>query len=164
MARRLTPYQMKKSAQAWADQVNNNRHLEVEVQEADAHKRTSMLYKALLSHLQDSISALSRNDQVSAGKWLNKSQSCLNELRVTLRHDIEPEISRNLDSLYEYCGRLLAKAKATRNPEPVEEAVKLLTPIQEAWDQVHSEAMKFREDLAEFQKNQAAKSQQGSHE
>ncbi|WP_404417379.1 flagellar export chaperone FliS [Marinospirillum sp.] len=158
MVRRLTPYQMKKSAEAWASQVNNNRHLEIEVQEADAHQLTSMLYKALISHLQDGIRALERQDDISKNKWLSKSQTCLTELRATLRHDIEPDFAANLDNLYEYCGRQLGKAKASNKTEPVEECIRLLTPIQEAWDQVHQEAIKFREDLAEFQKNQAAKS------
>ncbi|SFC14420.1 protein FliS [Marinospirillum celere] len=160
MPRPMTPYQMKKSAQAWASQVNNNRHLEMEVAEADAHQRTSMLYKAMISHMQDGIRALERQDEVSKNKWLTKAHTCFNELRASLRHDIEPEFAANLDNLYEYCGRQLAKARVANKVELVEECINLLTPIQEAWDQVHDEAMKFREDLAEYQKSQAAKSPQ----
>lgn len=164
MARRLTPYQMKKSAQAWASQVNNNRHLEMEVAEADAHKRTSMLFKAMISHMQDGIRALERKDDASKNKWLTKAQTCFNDLRATLRHDLDPDFAANLDNLYEYCGRQLAKARVTNKVEPVEEAINLITPIQEAWNQVHDEAMKFREDLAEYQKNQTSKSQQDAND
>ena len=163
MKRPLTPYQMKQSAQAWASQVSHNRHLEVEVAEADAHQRTSMLYKAMISHMQDGIRALERKDDASKNKWLTKAQTCFNQLRATLRHDINPEFAANLDSLYDYCARQLAKARVSNKVELVEECINLLTPIQEAWDQVHDEAMKFREDLAEYQKNQAAQPpQQGS--
>lgn len=164
MVRRLTPYQMKKSAAAWAAQVNNNRHLETEVQEADAHKLTQMLYTAILSHLQDGIRAIERQDDLSKNKWLNKAQAGINELRVTLRHDIDPEFSGNLDSLYEYCGRQLGKAKAGRDTEPLLEVINLLQPIKEAWENVADEARKFREDLAQYQKEQRAKAQQGNPE
>lgn len=158
--RRLTPYQMQKSAQAWASQVNNNRHLETEVQEADAHKLTQMLYSAIISHLSDGMRAIERKDETSKNKWLSKAQAGINELRLTLRHDIEPELSSNLDNLYEYCGRQISKAKASNKTDPVIETINLLTPIKEAWESVADEARKFREDLSKFQKEQAAKAQQ----
>lgn len=152
MVRRLTPYQMKKSAQAWASQVNNNRHLETEVEEADAHKLTQLLYTAIISHLNDGVSAIDRKDNASKNKWLNKAQSGLNELRVTLRHDIAPELAANLDNLYEYCGRLVSQAKASNSDTPIFEAINLLTPIKEAWESIADEARKFREDLAKQQR------------
>ncbi|SFX24797.1 flagellar export chaperone FliS [Marinospirillum alkaliphilum] len=160
MVRRMTPYQMKKSAAAWASQVNNNRHLETEVQEADAHKLTLMLYTAIIAHMNDGIRAIERKDDLSKNKWLSKAQAGINELRVTLRHDIDAEFSANLDNLYEYCGRQLGKAKAASDTSLVVEVINLLTPIKEAWEEAAPEARKFREDLAQFQKEQAAKAQQ----
>lgn len=160
MVRRMTPYQMKKSAEAWASQVNNNRHLETEVQEADAHKLTLMLYTAIISHMNDGIRAIERNDDLSKNKCLNKVQAGINELRVTLRHDIDAEFSANLDNLYEYCGRQLGKAKAANDTVLITEVINLLTPIRDAWATSTTEARKFREDLAEYQKEQAAKAQQ----
>ena len=162
MVRRLTPYQMKKSAAAWASQVNNNRHLETEVQEADAHKLTGMLYSAIISHLNDGIRALDRQDNASKNKWLNKAQAGITELRITLRHDIDPEFAANLDNLYEYCGRLISRAKAANKTDLIVEVINLLTPIKEAWETVADEARQFRKELAEFQRNQAAKDLQNS--
>ncbi|GLR63034.1 flagellar export chaperone FliS [Marinospirillum insulare] len=151
MVRRLTPYQMKKSAQAWASQVNNNRHLEAEIEDADAHKLTQLLYTAILSHLNDGISAIDRKDDTSKNKWLGKAQAGLNELRITLRHDIEPELAANLDNLYEYSGRLISQAKASNSDAPIFEAINLLTPIKEAWETIADEARQFREELAKHQ-------------
>ena len=159
MVRRLTPYQVKKSAQAWASQVNHNRHLEAEVEDADAHKLTQLLYTAILSHLNDGVSAIDRKDDLSKNKWLGKAQAGLNELRVTLRHDIEPELAANLDNLYEYCGRLISQAKASNSDKPVFEAINLLAPIKEAWEDIADEARQFREDLAKQQREIANKAQ-----
>lgn len=160
--RRQTPYQMQKSAEAWASQVNNNRHLQTEVQEADAHKLTLMLYTAIISHMNDGVRAIERKDDQSKNKWLGKAQAGINELRATLRHDIEPELAANLDNLYEYSGRLISRAKAGNKPDPVIEVINLITPIKEAWESIADEARKFRADLAQFQKEQAIKAQQDS--
>lgn len=159
MVRSLTPYQMKKSAQAWASQVNNNRHLEQEVADADPHKLTHMLYTAILSHLNDGVSALDRQDEASKNKWLGKAQAGINQLRVTLRHDLDSELSANLDNLYEYIGRLISQAKASNSDTPLFEAINLLTPIEEAWASITTEAREFRSDLIEQQRqiNQQAK-------
>ncbi|MFK7160452.1 flagellar export chaperone FliS [Marinospirillum sp. MEB164] len=161
--RRHTPYQMQKSAEAWASQVHNNRHLEAEVEEADAHKLTLLLYTAILAHMKDALSAMQRDDQVAKVKWVNKAQTGINELRVTLRHDIEPEISMTLDSLYDYLGRQLAKAKAAKDAAPlVLECIRLLAPIKEAWEQVMDEARQFRAELATYQQEMAAKDESSS--
>lgn len=164
MVRRLTPYQMKKSAQAWASQVNNNRHLEAEVEDADAHKLTQLLYTAIISHLNDGVSAIDRKDNTSKNKWLEKAQAGLNELRITLRHDLEPELAANLDNLYEYCGRLISQAKASNLDVPIFEAINLLTPIKEAWVNITAEARQFREDLAKQQRELANKASAESSE
>lgn len=168
MRRPQTPYQMKKSAAAWASQVNHNQHLESEVQQADAHQLISLLYKATLSHLEDTLRGCARQDAASRAKWLNKAQACISELRISLRHDLDAEIAGTLDSLYEYSGRQLVKAKIqaatdagfAKTQELVNEVLELLKPVAEAWQEAHPEAMKFREDLAEYQKNQAAQAPQ----
>lgn len=160
MAKRLTPYQMKKSAQAWAAQVNNNQHLALEVEEADQHKLTQLLYTAIISHLNDGVSALDRQDDASKNKWLNKAQAGINELRVTLRHDLAPELATNLDNLYEYIGRLISQAKASNSDTPVFEAINLLTPIQEAWASIGEEARQYRADLLQQQRELAQKAPQ----
>lgn len=155
MAKPLTPYQQKKFANAWASQVKNNRHLQEEVAQADAHKLTTLLFTAILSHLKDSLSALNRQD-ASANTWLNKALAGINELRVTLRHDLDPELAANLSSLYDYCGVLISQAKAKVSQEPVLEIIKLLAPIKEAWEQIAPEAKQFREDLAAQQQEMSS--------
>lgn len=165
MRRPQTPYQMKKSAAAWASQVNHNQHLESEVQQADAHQLITLLYKATLSHLEDAQRGCTRLDAASRAKWLNKAQACISELRISLRHDLDAEFAATLDSLYDYAGRQLGNAKIQAATQAgfektqalVSEVIELLRPVAEAWQEVHPEAIKFREDLAEYQKNQAAK-------
>lgn len=151
MAKPLTPYQQKKSAQAWASQIHNNRHLQEEVAQADAHQLTTLLYTAILSHLKDSLSALNRQDNSAKNNWLDKALAGINELRVTLRHDLDPELAANLSDLYAYCGSLISQAKAKADSSPILEVIKLLAPIKAAWEQIAPEARQFREDLLKQQ-------------
>lgn len=164
MKRRQTPYQMQKSAAAWASQVNNNRHLEMEVAEADGHKLIQMLYAALISHLDNAERGLARADFASKTKWLSKSQACISEARTSLRHDISPEFAAVMFSLYEYAEQLVVKAKLKpMTPKGNEEAIalvlecrNLLQPLKEAWDETAEEARAFRVDLQERQQKIAA--------
>ncbi len=159
MKRRQTPYQMQKSAAAWASQVNNNRHLEQEVNEADGHKLIQMLYAALISHLDNAGRGLARGDGVSKTKWLSKAQACISEARASLRHDLSPEFAAVMFSLYEYAEQLLVKANLkpvtpSGNKQAialVAECYKLLKPLKEAWDETAEEARAFRVDLHERQ-------------
>lgn len=164
MKRRQTPYQMQKSAAAWAAQVNNNRHLEVEVAEADSHKLIQMLFAALISHLDNAERGLTRSDFASKTKWLSKSQACISEARGALRHDLNPEFSANLFSLYEYAEMLTIKAKLkpltqVGNKEAIALVVEcrnLLQPLKEAWDETAEEARAFRAELLEKQQQMVA--------
>lgn len=164
MKRRQTPYQMQKSAAAWASQVNNNRHLEAEVNEADSHKLIQMLYAALLSHLENAERGLARSDFASKTKWLSKTQACISEARAALRHDLAPEFAATLFSLYEYAEQLVIKAKlkpltAEGNAEAIALTVEcrnLLQPLKEAWDETAEEARAFRVELSEKQQQMAA--------
>lgn len=159
MKRRQTPYQMQKSAAAWAAQVNNNRHLEVEVAEADSHKLIQMLFAALVSHLENAERGLLRSDFASKTKWLSKSQACISEARGALRHDVNPELSANLFSLYEYAEQLIIKAKLKPltdegNKEGIALVIEcrdLMLPLKEAWDETAEEARTFRAELLEKQ-------------
>lgn len=149
MTRPLTPYQRKKFANAWASQVHNNRHLETEVEQADAHQLTTMLFGGILNHLKDALSAATRQDVASKNQRLDKALTCVNQLRLTLRHDLNPELTSNLRRLYDYCGQLLSQAKAkVELTQPIVDVIELISPLKEAWEQITPEVRQFREEIA----------------
>lgn len=149
MAKPLTPYQRKKFANAWASQVHNNRHLETEIEQADAHQLTTMLFGGILNHLKDALSAATRQDLASKNLRLDKALTCVNQLRLTLRHDLNPELTSNLKRLYDYCGQLLSQAKAkVELTQPILDVIELISPLKEAWEEITPEVRKFREEIA----------------
>lgn len=147
MRKATTLRQQQLAAQMYSSQISNNKHLQTEVEEADPHKLIEMLFSAIVSHMQDGISAIERDDSASMNKWLTKAQAGVNELRISLRHDLDPEMAANLDNLYEYIGRQLGSAKAGKETALVEECIQLITPVKDAWTEIGPEARQFREDL-----------------
>ena len=60
------------------------------------------------------------------------------ELLTALRLDVDQEISTRLQHLYSYMMRRLVEANAAQTAEPLEEVLRLLVTLSEAWSGVVS--------------------------
>jgi flagellar protein FliS len=68
---------------------------------------------------------------------ISKALAIIDEgLRASLDKKAGEEIAENLDSLYEYMGNRLVMANLHNQTEPLDEVVRLLTEIKEAWEQI----------------------------
>lgn len=150
---RQTPYLLKKKAEAWAEQVQHNRHLRAMVEVADPHHLVNLMYQALLNHLSNSQQALKRQDPAGRTRWLTKAIMCVNELRANLRFDLYPELAKNLNALYDYTARQLAwglvqpLAPHTSQEliERIQEIEEMMKPLAAAWLDLTEAARAFRE-------------------
>jgi len=59
-------------------------------------------------------------------------------LRASLDKKAGGEIAENLDALYEYLGNRLITANIHNQTEPLDEVVRLLTEIKNAWSEIDS--------------------------
>ncbi len=97
-------------------------------------KLVVMLYDGALRFLQMGLDAMRRGDREAQGVNLGKAQNILCELMNTL--DLRAgDLAYSLQSLYRYCLRRLLIAHAEDRPECVEEVIRLMTPLREAWEQ-----------------------------
>jgi flagellar protein FliS len=71
---------------------------------------------------------------------LSKALAIVGELRASLDLERGGEIAANLDRLYGFVIDRLAEASLCRRDEPVEDALRVLEPLGEAWQQVASTA------------------------
>jgi flagellar protein FliS len=93
-----------------------------------------MLYDGALRFLHLALDGLRRGDQEALGLNLGKAQNILIELRNTLDRSAGP-LAGGLDSLYRYClGRLLT-ANAEDRADYIEEVIRLMTSLRDAWEQ-----------------------------
>jgi flagellar protein FliS len=102
-----------------------------------------MLYDGALRFLHLGLHALHRGDREAQGLNLGKAQNILVELLNTLDKRAGG-LADNLESLYRYCLKQLLIAHAEDRGEYVEEVIKLMLPLRDAWEQaertLHSSA------------------------
>src|SRR5438034_2570662 len=102
-----------------------------------------MLYDGALRFLHLGLEALRRGDLEVQALNLGKAQSILCELIGAL--DMEAgELAQGLLSIYGYCSERLLIANAEDKAEYVEEVIRLMASLRDAWEQaeraVRSEA------------------------
>jgi flagellar protein FliS len=92
-----------------------------------------MLYDGALRFLHHGLEALRRKDYEQQGLYLGKTQSILFELLNTLDMGAG-ELAVSLRSIYYYCIEKLLKANAEDRAEHVEEVIRLLSSLRDAWE------------------------------
>jgi flagellar protein FliS len=93
-----------------------------------------MLYDGALRFLHLGLDALQRGDRPAQGLNLGKAQNILLELMNTLDMSAG-KLAYSLDSLYRYCLKRLLIANAEDRAEGVEEVIRLMLPLRDAWEQ-----------------------------
>ena len=129
---------MKKGAQQYA-QMNK----QTGVEGANPHQLIGMLYQGALDNLQQALGCIDRKDFEGRGRHLGRVITILGGLQSFLDHEKGGEISRNLDSLYEYMTVRLYDASREKTREPVEEVIKLIREVKEGWDGIADQAQEI---------------------
>lgn len=94
------------------------------------------LYDGALRFLRTAALAIDDNDVAAKGVALNKAHAIITELMVTLDHEQAPELCAQLEALYSFVLDRIARANAERNIEMIDEAVRALLPLRDAWGQL----------------------------
>ncbi len=91
------------------------------------------LYDVLLKKILQSKKALEKKDFTVANAELQKSQLIIQHLQKTL--DTSYDISGSLNSLYDYCNRLLVDVNIKKDPAQLDEVAKIITGLRDAYVQ-----------------------------
>ncbi|MEA2449460.1 MAG: flagellar secretion chaperone FliS [Thermoleophilaceae bacterium] len=95
-----------------------------------------MLYDGAHRFLFQAAHAMRSGDVSLMNNRMQRAEAIISELRTTLNHDKGGEIAGRLDAIYSFCQRHLLEARLKRDPERIEQVMKLLAELREAWDQV----------------------------
>ncbi len=107
-----------------------HRYLEMEI----ATARPEALVARLLQRTLDKVrEALARGDGVARMRALGQAIDILAELRRALDLQAGGELAANLDRLYEFAADRLMRAGVTRESGALEDALRALEPIVEAF-------------------------------
>ncbi|MNP41441.1 Flagellar protein FliS [compost metagenome] len=93
-----------------------------------------MLMQGGLERIAQARGAIERQSIAEKGELIGKAISIINGLREPLYHEVGGELSRNLESLYEYMVMRLVEANRENDPAKLDEVAGLLREIKSGWD------------------------------
>ncbi|MBT0584957.1 flagellar export chaperone FliS [Alteromonas oceanisediminis] len=128
--------------------------LKQDVASADPHKLTLMLMQGALDKMAYAKGCIERKDFAGRSEHLSRSTAILINLRDTLDMKSGGEVAENLFSLYDYMVQRLTDANVQNSTEIVDEVIRLLSPIRDAWLQI-PESAKQEAYAAQRQKREA---------
>jgi flagellar protein FliS len=91
------------------------------------------LYDGLFRFLNQARVCLQNKQMARGRELLSKSYAILSELYIALDHSLFPELCANLEALYGFCMDRVMQASRKGLLEPIDEVVRVLTPLREAW-------------------------------
>jgi flagellar protein FliS len=102
------------------------------------------LYDGLFRFLNQAKVCLQAKQMARGRELLSKSYAILSELYIALDHSLFPELCANLEALYGFAMDRVMLASRRGQTEPIDEVVRVLTPLREAWQVAVPQAL--RED------------------
>jgi flagellar secretion chaperone FliS len=100
------------------------------------------LYDGLFRFLNEAKVCVEKGDLGKARHLNSRSYAILSELSIALDPEIAPELCANLQALYGFCMDRLRGANRSGTSQPIDEVIRVLTPMREAWRVAVPQAMK----------------------
>ena len=95
-----------------------------------------MLYDGAHRFLFQAAHAMRSGDISLMNNRMQRAEAIISELRQTLNFEKGGEIATRLESIYAFCQKHLLEARLKRDPDRIEQVMKLLAELRDAWDQV----------------------------
>lgn len=111
-----------------------NTYKQNSVTTASPGELTLMLYNGCLKFLAKAKKAINEKDYYEKNVNLQKAQSIINELIVTLNMDYE--ISKQMYPLYDYMNRRLIEANIKNDVDIIDEVIGFVEEFRDTWKQV----------------------------
>lgn len=111
-------------------------YLEMEVTTATPQKRQLMLIEGAIRFIERARRHWKSEQDDQASQCLSRAQRIIAELLAALNHDVAPELTQRVASLYVFVFRALLDAHLRREEKKLDEALRVLEPQREAWEGV----------------------------
>ncbi len=108
-------------------------YIESRILSADPVELVRILYEAALDSVEKARRHLRRGEIVARSKEIGRASAILIELAISVNHDVDASLSRNLVELYDYMQRRLTEANVNQTEPPLADVSRLLTTLLEGW-------------------------------
>jgi flagellar protein FliS len=109
------------------------------VADASPHRLIQMLFEGALERIAQAKGAMLQNQIARKGELIGKASAIVGGLQGSLNDKEGGELAANLDGLYDYIIRRLAKANYDNDSEILDECGRLLGELKTAWDAIAEE-------------------------
>ena len=106
------------------------------------------LYDGLFRFLNGAKVCIQAKQLARGRELLSKSYAILSELYIALDHNVAPELCANLEALYGFSMDRVMLASRKGLVEPIDEVVRVLTPLREAWQVAVPQAMREQHEAS----------------
>jgi flagellar secretion chaperone FliS len=100
------------------------------------------LYDGLFRFLNGAKLCFENKQPTKAREFLSKSHAILSELYIALDYSQAPELCGQLESIYGFCMGLILQCNIKSNPALIDDILRTLTPLKEAWAVAVPEAIR----------------------
>lgn len=99
-----------------------------------------MLYDGAIKFLTQAKERMAARDYAQKGILISKALDVIGELDGSLNAEKGGEVARNLHQLYFYCNTRLLRANLEMNTELVDETIRILSALRDAFDKIKDQA------------------------
>ncbi len=104
------------------------------VETASPAELVLMLYEGAIKFCNIAIGAIEKKDYEKANTNIQKARRIIVELQTTLDHKYK--VAEDFDVIYDYIFKTLVQANIKKDPEILEEALKQLRDLRDAWKEI----------------------------
>lgn len=109
------------------------------VESASPHRLIQILMSGAIEKIAFAKGYMERGNISEKGGHISWAISIIDGLRASLDMEEGGEVAQNLDDLYDYMTRRLARANIENNPDMLDEVSSLLRSVKSAWDAISNE-------------------------
>jgi len=121
--------------------VAANTYVRTEIQSRSPIELVVMLYDGADRYLSQARDAIERQNGRAKREAISGALAIVMELQNTLDMEAGGEVAASLDSLYGFVNERLIDANRQDDAAAVDQAIRVLTPLREAWIQLARESV-----------------------
>jgi flagellar protein FliS len=92
-----------------------------------------MLYEGAITNVKKAIIAIEQKNLAEKGKYIGKAHDIINELTVSLNHEVGGQIAKDLERLYNFMVAQLLKANIENDTAALMPVQRNLETLLEGW-------------------------------
>ncbi len=115
--------------------VGHNAYQTSAIETASPEQLTLLCYDGALKFMRRAKTACENKDIAKLSEFTGRAQAIINELNITLNMEDGGEVASNLRQLYLFVNRHLGHATMKQDPKALEDCMKIVTNLRDAWAQ-----------------------------